>query len=259
MSTPARECMRRPAGWAAGDPSVRAAIVFGSVARGLDDGYSDLDLILVAEDGAGAELWQRRTGIAELILHGAVVATQEPTWQGERRFQAWTAQALQLDLTVADGVPAVFGGLAKGFVTVYDRDGVGERLATACASWAAAPHDAAALDLGTWAWLRYLHGRLRRGEFFAVRAGLFDTLMYRVVPMLGSQWHSAHVELPDSDMRRVHAAAPRSDEPAELARALRDTAAAYEWALDRWAARTGRERPRHALAGVTRARLAQRP
>jgi hypothetical protein len=86
---------------------------------------------------------------------------------------------------------------------------------------------------------------------FAVRAGLFDTLMYRVVPMLGGQWHSAQADLADSDIRRIHAAAPTSAEPAELARALHATACAYDWALDRWAARTGRERPRHALAALT--------
>ena len=237
MSTPARECARRAADWAAGDPLVRAAIVFGSVALGLDTEHSDLDLILVAEDGAGGDLWQRRTEIAHLVLDDEVVATQEPAWQGERRFQAWTARALQLDLTVVDGVPAVFAGLAKGFLVLYDRDDIGERLAAACASWVAPQHDAATLDAGTWAWLRYLHGRLRRGELFAVRAGLFDTLMYRVVPMLGSQWHCAHADLPDSDLRRIHAAAPTSAEPAELARALHATAATYDWALNRWAAR----------------------
>ena len=234
---------------------VRAAIVLGSVARGLDTEYSDLDLILVAEDGAGEELWQRRSEIAQLLLGGEVVAAQEPSCQGERRYQAWTAQALQPDLTVVERVPAVFGGLAKGFVAVYDRDSIGGQLTAACASWEAPQHDAAMLDVSTWAWLRYLHGRLRRGELFAVRAGLFDTLMYRVVPMLGSQWHSAHADLSHRDLQRIHAAAPVSAEPAELARALHATACTYDWALDRWAERTGRERPEHPLAPLTLARL----
>jgi hypothetical protein len=97
-------------------------------------------------------------------------------------------------------VPVVFGGLAKSFVAVFDRDGIGEQLTAACASWVAPQHDAAVLDVSTWAWLRYLHGRLCCGEHFAARAGLFDALMYRVVPMLGSQWHCAHAELSDSDM-----------------------------------------------------------
>jgi predicted nucleotidyltransferase len=255
MSTPARECVRRAADWAGRDPLVRAAIVFGSVARGLDDEYSDLDLIVVAEDDAGEDLWQRRTEIARLVLGSEVAAAQEPSWQGRWRFQAWTARALQLDLTIVEGVPAVFGGLAKGFVTIYDVASTGEQLTAACASWAAPEHDAATLDAGTWAWLRYLHGRLRRGELFAVRAGLFDTLMNRVVPMLGSQWHSAHTELSDGDMRRINAAAPSSAEPAELARALFATASTYEWALDQWSARTGRARPNHPLAALTLARL----
>jgi len=255
MLTPARECSQRAADWAAGDPLVRAAIVFGSVANGLDDEYSDLDLILVAEDRAGEDIWQRRTDIAQSVLGTEVVAAQEPRWQGEWRFQAWTAQALQLDLTVVEGVPTVFGGLAKGFVAVYDREGIGERLLAACESWHVPHHDATMLDVGTWAWLRYLHGRLRRGELFAVRAGLFDTLMYRVVPMLGSQWHSAHTELSDDDLQRIHAAAPTSAEPDELARSLHATACTYDWALDRWSENTGRERPRHVLSALTLDRL----
>ena len=255
MSTPARECSRRAADWAANDALVRAAVVFGSVARGQDDEYSDLDLILVAVDGAGQDLWQRRREVAASVLGDDVVTTQQPAWQGERRFQAWTIDGLQLDLTIVEGVPAVFGGLAKGFVTIYDRDNVDEQLTTACESWIAPHHDAATLDVGTWAWLRYLHGRLRRGELFAVRACVHDTLMYRVVPMLGSQWHSAHAELSDTDMQRIHAAAPTSAEPAELARSLYATAVAYDSALDRWSARTGRERPHDALAALTLARL----
>jgi predicted nucleotidyltransferase len=182
MSTPARECMRRAADWAGGDPFVRAAVVFGSVARGLDTGHSDLDLILIARDGASEELWLRRAEIAHSILGGAVVATLEPSWQGEHRYQAWTSDARQPDLTIVEGVPTVFGGLAKGFVAVYDPDGIGEQLAAACTAWSAPDHDAASLDASTWAWLRYLHGRLHKGELFAVRAGLFDTLMYPCLP-----------------------------------------------------------------------------
>src|SRR5215467_14227345 len=90
MSTPARECSRRAADWAANDALVRAAVVFGSVARGQDDEYSDLDLILVAVDGAGQDLWQRRREVAASVLGDDVVTTQQPAWQGERRFQAWT-------------------------------------------------------------------------------------------------------------------------------------------------------------------------
>jgi predicted nucleotidyltransferase len=247
--------MRRAADWAAGDPSVRAAIVFGSVARDLDTEYSDLDLILVAEDAASEDLWQRRAEIAQSILDAAVVVVQEPSWQGDRRYQAWTADARQLDLTVVDGIPVVFGGLAKGFVAVYDPDGLEAQLTAACAAWSAPEYDAEALDVSTWTWLRYLQGRLRKGELFAVRAGLFDTLMYRVVPMLGSVWHSAQAELSDSDLQRIHGAAPASDQPTELARALYATATTYDWALDRWAARTGRPRPEHALAALTLARL----
>ena len=76
--------------------------------------------------------------------------------------------------------------------------------------------------------------------------------------MLGSQWHSAEAELTAADLARIHAAAPTSAAPAELARSLAETARTYHWALDRWAARTGRDRPRSPLADATLAQLAQR-
>ena len=63
------------------------------------------------------------------------------------------------------------------------------------------------------------------------------------------------VERRASDRRRFDAAAPRSTEPGELARSLRATAELYDAALDRWAERTGRPRPRHPLAPGALARI----
>jgi nucleotidyltransferase-like protein len=254
--TPARRSRDRALAWADGEADVRAVVIFGSVATGRDDELSDLDLILVAEPGRRDELWRRRTRIAEAVLAAPVVSTQEPTWQAEFRFQAATADLAALDLTIAESTVDVFAGLTRGYTVLIDRGGVGARLAEAVAGWHPAVLDAAAMDPGTWSWFRYLHGRIRKGERFAVRAGLHDTLMFRVIPLLGAQWHCADSELTEPERRRIHAAMPRSSDDAELARALRDTAALYEWALDRWTERTGRPRPTHPLAPAIRARLA---
>jgi hypothetical protein len=56
---------------------VWAAIAFGSVARGLDTEFSDLDLILVAGNGAGEELWQpvSRPTCADYPSRGWTTAT----------------------------------------------------------------------------------------------------------------------------------------------------------------------------------------
>ncbi|WP_203566460.1 nucleotidyltransferase domain-containing protein [Aestuariimicrobium ganziense] len=251
----AREFASRAERWAEDETSVRAAVVFGSVARGEDNEFSDLDLILVTEPGAADDLWARRADIATSIMGGVPAYVQEPHWQGEHRYQAWDGDGYQLDLTIAEEPVPVFGGLARGFTTLVDRDGVAERLTAQIERWSEPEFDAAAMDGGTWVWLAYLQGRLRHGERFAVRAGLTDTLMGRVVPLLGGQWHSAHAQLAAVDLERVHGAMPTSDDPTELGRALRETARVYDWALDRWVERTGRERPSHPLASMVLRRL----
>lgn len=255
MTTTARLFADRALAWATDQPVIRAVVIFGSVARGEDNDFSDLDLILVTEPGRRGELWERRAEIAGTILGAEPSYLQEPSWQGDFRYQAWDAGAHELDLTIAEERVDVFGGIVRGFQVLLDRANVEEELTTAVDEWAPPEFDAAALDGGTWVWLLWLQGRLRHGERFAVRAGVVDTLMGRVVPMLDGEWHSAHSQLASADLERVHAAMPRSDNPTELARSLRDTAALYDEALDRWAARTGKERPVSPLAAVAKARL----
>ena len=70
-----------------------------------------------------------------------------------------------------------------------------------------------------------------------------DTLANRVVPALGSAAHSAHREVDAASLVTLHAAAPTSADPAELRRALAETALLYDWAIDCWAERTGLARP----------------
>ena len=256
MPTAARDFADRAVAWASAQSSIRAVVIFGSVAQGVDHDFSDLDLILVAEPGRREEVWDDRSAIAATIMGVEPAYAQEPSWQGEFRYQVWDEDLHELDLTIADRSVQVFAGIARGFTVVLDRADVERRLTADVAAWSPPEFDAATLDSSTWPWLLGLQGRLRHGERFAVRAGVVDTLMGRVVPMLGAEWHTAESQLSAADMQRVHDAMPRSGEFAELSRSLRETAQVYDWALDRWAERTGRTRPRSPLAALTRARLA---
>lgn len=244
----------RATSWAKAEPAVGAAVVFGSVARGTDNEFSDLDLIVVAETGCREDLWARRTQIAGVIMGADPVHVSDPSWQAAYRYQAWREDGTELDLTLAEEDVDVFGGLAKGFVVILDRAGVADRLTATVARWKPPEFDPAE-HVGVWPWLLYLHGKLCHGEWFAVRAGVMDTLAAHVVPALGSAYHSADSELPGEVMRRMHQTSPRSSEPGELDRSLRETAGAYAWALSRWAERTGNARPEHPLERVTLARL----
>jgi hypothetical protein len=76
-----------------------------------------------------------------------------------------------------------------------------------------------------------------------------------VLPLLGTAGHSARHDLDAADLERLERAAPVSSEPDELLRSLRATAEVYGWALGRWAARTGRERPQGPLTPAVAARL----
>lgn len=255
--TTARLFADRAQRWAADDSAVRGLVVFGSVARGTDHQWSDLDLVVVSEPGCRDELWDRRAAMTRVVLGQEPVFVQEPNWQRPYRYQAWDDNGHELDLTFDEGAVAVFGGIAKGFDVLLDRGWVSDQLTADAAAWTSPEYDAASLDDGTWVWFLYLHAKLQHGERFAVRAGLSETLANRVVPMLGGEWHSAESDLDAEDMDRVHAAIPTSSEPAELTRALQDTATVYEWALDRWADRTGNARPHSPLAAITHSRLAE--
>src|SRR5215467_2307407 len=98
MTVPAEQMAARAQAWAESDPSVRAAVVFGSLAHGTAGAHSDLDLIVVAEPGQRDALWDRREQIGALLLGGPAAWSQEPAWQRPYRYQAWDTSLAEVDL-----------------------------------------------------------------------------------------------------------------------------------------------------------------
>lgn len=254
---PAERMARRAAEWIRAEPSVRAGVVYGSVARQQADEDSDLDLILVSEPGRREQLWERRGEVASAIHERDVVRVQEPLWQRQFRYQSWDDQLSELDLTFDEEYAAAWPALKRGFVMLADKADVAEQLTEDLAALSPHAFDAVGYDNGTWFWLNYLHGRLRHGETWLVRYGVMDTLNNRVVPLLGSAGHSACRELGPGVVARLNEAAASSGDPAELRRSLRATAELYDWALAQWAERTGEPNPRSPLATAVLARLAR--
>jgi hypothetical protein len=253
---PAERMAARAASWAEAEDGVRAAIVFGSLVQGTADEESDLDLILVAEPGLREGLWERRAEFAEFVLAGPVRWSQEPSWQRPFRYKGWGERG-ELDLSLDEGYAAPWHALKRGFRAVYDRADVATRLTADLAEYNRPEFDAPSYDSNTWAWLRYLRGKLRHGETWLVRFGVMDTLGNRVVPLLGSASHSVRAELGESVLSRLHEAAPQSEEPEDLKRSLLATAELYDWALSQWAARTSRENPRSPIASEVLDKLRQ--
>jgi predicted nucleotidyltransferase len=258
MAIPAEQMAERAATWAAADASVRAMIVYGSLAQGTADDDSDLDVIIVAEPGQRDALWDRREQISDLIHGHHAVWHQEPRWQRPYRYQSWNEELTELDLTLDEETANPWAALTRGFRPVVDKAQVAARLRSDLATWQPPEFDAPAFDGGTWVWLNYLRGKLRHGEAWMVRYGVMDTLANRVLPLLGTASHSAHHSLDAADIDRIHRAAPTSSEPAELRRSLRATAELYAWALEQWSERTGQSAPRSPLAPAVMDRLTPR-
>ena len=255
MAVPAQQMAQKAAEWAESDTAVRAMIVYGSVAQGTADEDSDLDVIIVAEPGQRDALWDRREQISDLI-HGHHAAwRQEPAWQRPYWYQTWDEKLTELDLTLDEEHAAPWAALTRGFLAVVDKAEVAARLRSDLAEWRPREFDAPKFDDSTWSWLNYLLGKLRHGEAWAVRYGVMDTLGNRVLPLLGTAYHSAHHDLTPADIDRVHSAAPTSADPAELRRSLRATAELYAWALDRWSQRTEQPAPQSPLAPAVMEKL----
>ena len=253
---PARACRERAARWAASEERVVAAVVYGSVAAGTEGQFSDLDLLVVARDGQRSQLWDARDAIAGAILGADLGWAQEVAWQRPYRYQAWDASfGSMVDLTFDEGRPLVWRGLAEGHEFLVDREGVADWLTAELRGWAPPEFEAGSFDAGTWPWLAYLDNHLRRGNYWMVRTGLYDTLNTRVVPLLGASTDSAEHRLDPDDVVSLHRAAPSSGDPSELRRALVATALLYEAGLDRWAARTGSARPVHPMARAVLERI----
>jgi nucleotidyltransferase-like protein len=256
VTTKARASAARAADLAQADDRISAAIVYGSVARGDDNEYSDLDIVLVARAGQREALWADRAAIAAALLAGDIATSQEPTWQRPFRFQAFGADLdVMIDLTLDDGDAWAWAGIAEAHDVIVDKDGVGDRLRVAIDALEPAEVDAASLDVSTWPWFAHLDAHLRRGHYWIVRAGLYDTLSNRVIHLLGAAPNVAEAKLSPADLASLTDAAPRSSDADELRRAMQATVALYDHAVDVWSARTGRPRPHHPLAANVRQRV----
>lgn len=64
----AEQMAERARAWGNADPRVSALLVYGSVAQGRADEWSDLDLLIVSVPGARAALWSERAALADRLL-----------------------------------------------------------------------------------------------------------------------------------------------------------------------------------------------
>lgn len=251
----ATEALERARSWAEGDDRVVAVLVYGSVATGGVDDFSDLDLLVVARDGAREEVWDERQEIAQRILDGEIAFAQEVSWQRRYRYQAWRSDLAWLDLTFDEGRAEPWEGVAGRYEVLLDKADIGDRLCADLEAWEPPDHDPQNAEGDAWVWLLWLGNRLRHGDRWRVWTDLVRILAERIRPLIvpGDTAPSDDAE------RDLEIAAPKSLEVGELWRSLRATTDLLDDALDRWAKRTGRPRPKHPLAQQIRKRLGVEP
>jgi hypothetical protein len=177
-------------------------------------------------------------------------------WQRPFRFQAFRDDLIMGDLTFDEGRAFVWEGLRKDVAVLLDRANVAARLKEDVSRLQTPQLDAATSDQLVWPWVLWLEGRIRHGAYWYARCAIHDLLNGRVIPLLVDAPYHAERQLDRRDIKALAAAAPRSSEPVELRRALQESIDLYDIALDRWAARTGNERPRHPLAPAIVQRIA---
>lgn len=249
------EALERAKAWAEGDDRVDAVLVYGSVATGSADDFSDLDLLLVAREGAREGLWAQRREIAENLLDAVVAFAQEVPWQRSYRYQAWRSDLAWLDLTIDEGRAEPWEGLAGDFRVLVDRRGAIDQLGSDLEAWEPPEHDPRNVEGDTWVWLLWLGNRLRHDDRWRVWTNLVRILDERVRPLLVPSGSTPSTEAE----RDLEIAAPKTLGQGELWRALRATTDLLDDALDRWAKRTAQPRPVHPLAPQIRKRLGVEP
>jgi predicted nucleotidyltransferase len=249
-------CRERAADWVRDDSRVSAALVYGSIASGRDREYSDLDLVIVARPGSRDALWSERDQIAQRLLGDRVAWAHEVSWQRPYRYQAWPERfEVLVDLTFDEGRPDLWRGLADGFLALVDRDGIERSLRAELERWTPPGIDTEAMDASAWPWLGHLDSSWRKGDHWTVRAGLFDFLCRRVVPLMAGRPDAVEEDLSPLDRQALHDAAPASGDPGELRRAMRAAAALYERAAGGWIRSSGQPRATHPMARVVLDRL----
>lgn len=196
------------------DPRIVGVLAGGSYLTDAMDQYSDLDLVVVVEERAYAEVTSERGALAASL--GRLLASFTGEHVGEPRLLIclYEEPLLHVDLKLV-----MLGDLAERVeepAVLWQRDGRLEQALAAGVAEYPSPH-AGWLERRFWVWVHYTATKIGRGELFEA-LHLLDYLRSTALGPLGLQKAGAR----PSGVRRVETAAP------ELARRLEATVSRYE-------------------------------
>lgn len=181
-----------------GDPRLHALLAGGSYLHGGFDEHSDLDLIVVVEEQAYADVMASRTGFAERL--GDLVSAFTGEHVGEPRLLIclYGPPLLHVDLKFVTA-PDLHRLIERPAILFSrDRPGTEARLADALVAWPDMTPEW--FEGRAWVWLHYAATKLARGELFEA-IGMLSFFRDQV---LGPMLHR-RAGRPQRGVRRVEA------------------------------------------------------
>jgi predicted nucleotidyltransferase len=242
LSKPQFEIIERARRWAKNEARVRALLLKGSLGRGSGDELSDVDLVIVAQEGERSNLWSDRRSIAN-ALGRALGLFREVPWSNPNLVIAFYDGPQKVDLFFEEAEPAPTWWLREGYAVLVDKDAVAAGLERQLSElvdrqtdgfdWL--HEDLFEFDAHVWDWTWAAFVKLQRsGETWYVYTelvGFLSTMVFAAYNALaGEVWRGArHLELrfPRDLLARMEAALPRQPERDELLRSLRALVALY--------------------------------
>ena len=182
-----RAPLERAADYYRDDARVVGMILGGSLAHGTADSYSDIDLYVVARDGAFDAVFDERDVAALTVGSPLFRFTVDPIPGGSRDYIVTYPGPVKLDLMYhreSEIVPAVKW---DGCVVLKDLSGMmGDVLARSrnLAPLAPIPEDLLVLDQRFWTLCWYVFGKIMRGERWEALDGIHTVRSDVLLPML---------------------------------------------------------------------------
>lgn len=185
----------------AADPRIHTLLAGGSFIHGGLDAFSDLDLVVLVEEEAYAEVMDGRIGIAARLGDLLSAFTGEHVGEPRLLICLYGPSLLHVDLKFVTSSDLDRRIERPAILWSRDEAVVAERLAHAQIAWP--DQDADWFEARAWVWLHYAASKLGRGELFEA----IGMLAFFREQVLGPMLHR-RAGRPQRGVRRIEALGP---------------------------------------------------
>jgi len=196
-----RALLERAASYFRNDERVVGMILGGSLAHGVADFYSDVDLYIVARDESFEAVFDERDAAAGFIGSPLFGFTVDPVPGGSRDYIVTYPGPVKVDLMYYRESEVVPGPKWVGCPVLEDDSGSLESVISRSATFRPdlpEPKTLLELDQKFWTWCWYVFGKIMRGELWEALDGVRTIRSDALLPLL--DWIS---ERPHEGYRRL--------------------------------------------------------